>query len=169
MSIIRCRIMINTAIALTLLAATVAVYAQGKSLIKPALSGFVERAVGGRLQKIALDQAERVSPGETLYWVLRSANSGNSPANNYRAVGAISKGTVFIADSASGEGQPTVTYSIDHGESFSARPMVEEKQPDGTVKRVPAPVTRYTHVCLAWREPLAGGASLAAYYQTRVR
>jgi hypothetical protein len=62
-----------------------------------------------------------------------------------------------------------VTYRIDDGQTFSAQPTLEERQPDGTVKRVPAPVSTYTQVRYEWAEPLQAGKTLAASYKVRVK
>jgi hypothetical protein len=47
--------------------------------------------------------------------------------------------------------------------------MVEEKQADGSVKQVPAPVSMYTQVRYEWSDALAGGGKLNASYKVRVK
>lgn len=152
-----------------LFGAAIASLAQGKPAIKSTLSGSVERKMDGKVQEIPLDQSGTVRPGETLRWVLASTNGGNSPVRNLTSVGQIPKGTVFLADSASGDANPAVSYSLDGGKSYSARPVIEEKQPDGSARLVAAPVSLFTHVRFEWREPLGIGASRTAHYQTRVK
>jgi uncharacterized repeat protein (TIGR01451 family) len=154
---------------MVLLGAAVVCLAQGRPGVKSTLSGFVERKQDGRAQEIPLDQSGAVRPGETLRWSLASINGGNAPVRNLASVGQVPKGTVFIAESASGEANPAVSYSLDGGRSYSAHPVIEEKQPDGGVKLVPAPVSLYTHVRFEWREPLGVGASRTAHYRTRVK
>ena len=73
-----------------------------------------------------------------------------------------------MTDSAKAEGAQTF-YSIDGGKSFSAQPMIEEKQADGSVKRVPAPVSMYTEIRYEWSDPLAQGGKLSASYKVRVK
>jgi uncharacterized repeat protein (TIGR01451 family) len=109
-----------------------------------------------------------VNPGEILDWNLMSENSGNAPALNYKAVGHIPRGTEFVAGSAKADGAATV-YSIDGGKSYSPQPTIEEKQADGSVKRVAAPIAMYTDIRYEWADPLAQGGKLSASYKVRVK
>jgi uncharacterized repeat protein (TIGR01451 family) len=137
----------------------------GRPEIKVSLAGSVERSG----QRLALDKIENVRPGEILDWQIVSANEGGASARDYKAVGPIPQGTTFVAGSAQAEAGSVVTYSIDGGQTFAAQPLVEEKQPDGTVKRVPAPVSMYTEVRYEWSDALAAGGKLTASYKVRVR
>ena len=132
--------------------------------VKVELSGSVQRESA----RVALDKATVVNPGEILDWTMTSENSGNAPALNYKAVGHIPRGTEFVAGSAKADGAKTV-FSIDGGKSYSPQPMIEEKQPDGSVKRVPAPSSMYTEVRYEWADPLAQGGKLSATYKVRVK
>lgn len=133
--------------------------------VKVTLTGTVER--GG--ERLALDKAEAVKPGEILDWHITSANEGTGAASEYKTVGMIPEGTAFVAGSAAAEGGSTVTYSIDGGKTFSTQPIIEERQPDGSVKRVPAPVSMYTQVRYEWKDDLAAGGRLNASYKVRVK
>jgi hypothetical protein len=62
-----------------------------------------------------------------------------------------------------------VSYSIDGGKNFAAQPTIEEKQADGTTKRVAAPASLYTQVRYEWSDPLAAGSTLSASYKVRVK
>jgi uncharacterized repeat protein (TIGR01451 family) len=137
----------------------------GRPEVKVQLSGSVEREG----QHLSLDKVENVKAGEILDWQIVSANDGNAPARDYKAVGHIPTGTVLVAGSAAGEGSSTVTYSIDGGQTFQTQPIIEEKQADGTVKRVPAPVSMYTEVRYEWSDALAAGGKLSASYRVRVK
>ena len=139
--------------------------AGGRPEIKVELAGSVERG-GARL---ALDKVENVKPGEVLDWQIVSSNEGTGAARDYKAVGHIPAGTVLVAGSAAAESGSTVTYSIDGGKTFSTQPIVEERQADGTVKRVPAPVSMYTEVRYEWSDAFAPGGRLTASYKVRVK
>ena len=132
--------------------------------VKVELSGSVQRESA----RVALDKATVVNPGEILDWTMTSENSGNAPALNYKAVGHIPRGTEFVAGSAKAEGAKAV-YSIDGGKSYSPQPTIEEKQADGSVKRVPAPVSMYTDIRYEWVDSLAQGGKLSASYKVRVK
>ncbi len=137
----------------------------GQPEVKIALAGAVERGQA----RIALDKAGEVRPGEVLDWTITSANEGTGAAREYKATGQIPQGTVFVAGSTTAEGSANVTYSIDHGKTFVAQPIVEERQADGTMKRVPAPVSMYTQVRYEWSDALAAGSTLKATYKVRVK
>ncbi|HVF50745.1 MAG TPA: hypothetical protein VNA19_11695 [Pyrinomonadaceae bacterium] len=138
---------------------------QGRPEVKIALAGVVQR--GG--QTLALDKVQSVNPGEILQWNITSLNEGDGAAHEYKAVGHIPAGTAFVAGSAVAEGGSNVTYSIDGGKTYSTQPIIEEKQPDGTVKRVAAPVAMYTEVRYEWTDELAAGGKLNASYKVRVK
>lgn len=139
--------------------------AVGRPEVKVFLSGTVLREE----KRLPLEKAATVNPGEILDWTITSANDGNAPANNYQTVGQIPKGTVLVAGSTTADGSANVVYSIDNGKTFSAQPTIEEKQADGSVKVVPAPVSMYTQLRYEWSDPLASGGKLQASYKVRVK
>ena len=139
--------------------------AGGRPEVKVELTGSVERAG----QHLSLDKVENVKPGEVLDWQILSSNDGSAEARDYKTVGHIPSGTTFVAGSANAESSSTVTYSIDGGQTFSTQPVVEERQPDGTVKKVAAPVSMYTEVRYEWSDALSAGGKLSASYKVRVR
>ena len=137
----------------------------GRPEVKVELSGSVERAG----QHLSLDKVENVKPGEVLDWQILSSNDGAAEARDYKTVGHIPAGTTFVAGSASAESGSTVTYSIDGGQTYSSQPIIEERQADGSVKKVPAPVSMYTEVRYEWSDALAAGGKLTASYKVRVK
>jgi uncharacterized repeat protein (TIGR01451 family) len=139
--------------------------AGGRPEVKVELSGSVER--GGN--RLSLDKVENVKPGEILDWQIVSSNEGTAEAHDYKTVGHIPTGTALVSGSASAESGSTVTYSIDGGKTFSTQPVIEERQADGSVKRVPAPVSMYTEVRYEWSDALAAGGKLSASYKVRVK
>jgi uncharacterized repeat protein (TIGR01451 family) len=120
-------------------------------------------------EKLPLEKTDKVNPGEVLDWTITSANDGNAPALEYKTVGQIPKGTTLVAGSATAEGPTTIVYSIDNGQTYSVQPMIEEKQADGSTKRVPAPVSMYTQLRYEWADPLAANTKLSAAYKVRVK
>jgi uncharacterized repeat protein (TIGR01451 family) len=132
--------------------------------VKIQLSAAVERDKA----LLPLDKATVVNPGEILDWTIVSENDGNGAAMDYKTVGHIPAGTTFVSDSAKADGAKAL-YSIDNGKSYSAQPMIEVKQADGSVKQVPAPVSMYTEIRYEWADPLAQGGKLSASYKVRVK
>lgn len=137
----------------------------GRPNIKLNLSGEVLRSN----DSIPLSKAGVIGEGEVLRWTLESANIGDGVAKKYRTVGQIPVGTTIVQDSIKAEGKYQVTYSIDGGKSFKNEPTVEQRQPDGSVKQVPAPLESYTQVRYEWSDDLPAGSHLMASYQVRVR
>lgn len=134
--------------------------------VRVEISGSVERGE----KTVVFNKSETVSAGEVINWTISSRNESDSgAAQNYRVVGQIAKGTQYVADSAQGDNAPAVSFSIDGGKNFSAQPMVEEKQADGSVKLVPAPVSSYTQVRFEWANPLAEKSQYNASYRVRVK
>lgn len=139
--------------------------AAGQPEVKIVLAGAVEREHA----QVALDKAGTVRPGEVLDWTITSQNDGTGPARDFKAVGQIPQGTSFVAGSTTADGTASVTYSIDQGQTFTAQPMIEQRQADGSVKRVPAPVALYTQVRYEWPDALVAGGKLTAVYKVRVK
>ncbi len=157
---------------LTLLVVGVAGFAQKHFMLSNAARPQVKILLAGSVERdsalVPLDKSTVVNPGEILDWTIASENSGTGAAMEYKTVGHIPQGTTFVAGSAKADGANAV-YSIDGGKSYSAQPLIEEKQADGTVKRVPAPVSMYTEIRYEWADPLAQGGKLSASYKVRVK
>ncbi|HSS20250.1 MAG TPA: hypothetical protein VLL54_09255 [Pyrinomonadaceae bacterium] len=136
----------------------------GRPVVKVVLAGVVERDD----TKVPVEKAEMVKSGEVMDWTITSVNEGNAPAEEYKAVGKIPAGTQFVAGTAKADGAVAVTYSIDNGKSFSAAPTVDERQADGSVKKVAAPVSMYNQIRYEWSTPLTEGAKLNASYKVRL-
>lgn len=139
-------------------------FAGAKPAVNVNLAGTVER----ENKVLPLDKAEAVKPGEVLHWTISSENKGDGEAKEYKVVGKIPAGTEFVADSAKPQGSAKVTYSLD-GKNFSAQPMIEEKQADGSVKNVPAPVSMYKQVRFEWENSLNPNEKLNASYDVKVK
>jgi uncharacterized repeat protein (TIGR01451 family) len=137
----------------------------GRPVVKVSLSGTVLR----EQTRLPIEKATTVNPGEILDWTITSENDGNAAAHDYKTIGQIPKGTMLVAGSTTADGSATVAYSIDNGKTFSAQPTIEEKQADGSVKQVPAPVSMYTQVRYEWADPLTEGGKLQASYKVRVK
>jgi uncharacterized repeat protein (TIGR01451 family) len=153
------------AVALALGRPVVQEVASNRPLVKLVLTGAIERDS----KKIAVEKAGPVSPGEVVSFTMNSVNEGSAPAREYRAVGQIPRGSTFVVGSALAGNTVQVTYSINDGQQFSSNPTIDEKQADGTIKKVAAPVSMYTQVRFEWTDPLAAGGTLVASYQVRIK
>jgi uncharacterized repeat protein (TIGR01451 family) len=139
------------------------------TLARPEVKVMLSGAVLRDQEKLPLEKVEKVNPGEILDWTITSENGGNAPAVAYKTVGQIPKGTTFVAGSATADGSTTVVYSIDNGQTYSVQPTIDEQQPDGSVKKVAAPVSMYTQVRYEWADPLAADGKFSAAYKVRVK
>ncbi|MDQ3257068.1 MAG: hypothetical protein M3R15_24780 [Acidobacteriota bacterium] len=142
---------------------------QGVASNRPLVRLFLTGAIERDSKKIPVEKAGPVRPGEVVSFTMSSVNEGSAPAREYRAIGQIPRGATFVAGSALADNAIQVSYSIDDGQMFSSRPMIDEKQADGTIKKVAAPVSMYTQVRFEWADPLAAGGKLMASYQVRVK
>lgn len=132
--------------------------------VKVQLAGSVER----ESKLLPLEKSTVVNPGEVLDWTITSENSGNAAALEYKTIGHIPRGTEFVPGSAKADGARTF-FSIDGGKNFSPQPMIDEKQRDGSTRRVPAPVSMYTEIRYEWADSLAQGGKVSASYKVRVK
>jgi hypothetical protein len=138
------------------------------NIARPEVTVQISGSVQRDNKTVSLEKANAVVAGEMLDWNINSVNQGAGDAQHYRVVGQISAGTTFVAGTAKGEETPQITYSIDAGKTYSALPMIDEKQADGTIKKVAAPVSMYTQVMFEWAKPLVSLAKLNAGYRVRV-
>ncbi|HEV8369180.1 MAG TPA: hypothetical protein VGQ39_14600 [Pyrinomonadaceae bacterium] len=136
----------------------------GTPVMKITLSGTIARSSG----KVAIEKAGSVNPGEVINYTILSNNEGSGPARDFKTVGPIPARTIYVDGSAKAEGAIAV-YSIDGGKSYFAKPMIDERQPDGTTKRVPAPLSMYTQVRFEWSNPIAANSQYSASYQVRLK
>ena len=120
-------------------------------------------------QLLNVEKAGALTSGEVLLWTITSQNAGSAPAQNYKTVGEIPSGTSFVAGSAQADGNVQVTFSINGGKTFETKPLIDQKQPDGSVKKVAAPASLYTQVRYEWNDPLSAGKQLSASYKVRVK
>lgn len=137
----------------------------GRPEVKVSLDGAVER----NSQLIQLEKAGLLNPGEILHWTITSQNAGSAPAHHYKTVGEIPPGTAYLAGSAQAGSGVSILYSIDAGKTYEAKPMIEQKQPDGSLRKVAAPASMYTQVQYEWTEPLSEGKQVSATYKVRVK
>lgn len=133
--------------------------------VSVAIGGFVNRDG----QTLSLAKTDSVRTGEVIDWSIDSKNDGTAAAENYKVVGQIPEGTVFVQGSIRGDQSPAVKYSIDGGKTFSAEPLIDEKQPDGSVRKVPAPISMYTQIRFEWKQSLSAKSSLGVSYRVRVK
>lgn len=111
-----------------------------------------------------------VFPGDVIRYTVRGANSGDRPVKNLVLTQPIPKQTTYVLNSVNvNHPGVAVTYSIDRGKSFVAKPIVKVKMADGKVKIQPAPAELYTHIRWKFEQAVDSSKMLSAAYQVKVK
>jgi len=119
---------------------------------------------------VSLQGNVTVQPGDVLRYTVTGANNGSRPATNLVVTQPIPKQTAYVLNSsATIKSTATVTYSIDNGKTFVAKPTVQVKLANGKVETRPAPAEVYTHVRWKFTDAIATKATIGAVYQVRVK
>ena len=109
-----------------------------------------------------------VQPGDTLRYTVSSDNTGAEPAKNLTITQPVPEQMVYKLDTATSKNEAEVTYSIDNGKTFVAKPKIKVKGENGKTVEKPAPAATYTHV--RWQFPaLAPEAQITAMYDVEVQ
>ncbi|EDY87055.1 conserved repeat domain protein [gamma proteobacterium HTCC5015] len=91
--------------------------------------------------------AEKVEPGQVVFYTLTYRNVGDSVANNIKLKDAFPENTTYEAGSAWGDGA-VIEFSIDQAESFKKPSMLkyQVESVDGEKEEKEASVENYTHI-----------------------
>jgi uncharacterized repeat protein (TIGR01451 family) len=154
---------------ITLIALVVVAGSAFAALVRPEVKISLFGTVTRENKPVDVEKAGNLNPGEILNWTINSMNAGSAPAQNYKTVGEIPTGTAYVASSAKADGNVNIVYSIDDGKTFSEKPMIDQKQPDGSNKKVAAPVAMFTQIRYEWSDPLSEGKQFSASYKVRVK
>lgn len=98
--------------------------------------------------------AERVVPGETVFYTITFTNISDDTADNVVITNPIAENLIYLDGSASGEGM-NIQFSTDGGESFAAAEDLIVTD-NGTNRQATA--EDFTHVRWVMRNDLAAGA-----------
>lgn len=91
--------------------------------------------------------ADEVEPGKVIYYTLEYRNDGDEAARNVQLKDKLPDNTLYIPDSAWGEGA-RIEFSIDDASTFKqpSRLTYEVVKADGKAEMVEATVESYTHI-----------------------
>jgi uncharacterized repeat protein (TIGR01451 family) len=107
-----------------------------------------------------------LKPGDIVRYDVTATNTGDSAAAGVRPLDQIPPGTAYVEGSAAGPG--TVEFSLDHGKTWSALPMVVVR--DGGVERsVKADPATYTTIRWTMTNALKPAASERFLFEVLVR
>jgi uncharacterized repeat protein (TIGR01451 family) len=111
-----------------------------------------------------LVETQSASPGDVVQYTLTYSNKGDEAATNAVIDDAIPKGTLFIGNSAAGEGAE-ITFSNDGGKTFApaVKLTYEIKLPSGEVEKRTATPDEYTHVRWTLKAVPAGATGKVSF------
>lgn len=111
-----------------------------------------------------------VQPANIIRYTVSGTNNSDRPASNLVFTQPIPKQTKYVLNSATtANNGAKITYSIDNGKSFIAKPTIQVKLPDGKVETRPAPAELYTHVRWNFGSAISPKATVSGNYQVQVR
>ena len=116
-------------------------------------------------------EATEARPGQVVEYRVTATNEGETtlPAGNVVVTGPVPEGTLYLADSAAGEAEVSLTFSADGGETFSAPPvMIMVTNDDGEEEEVEAAPEQYTAVRWSVERALEPEESLNFSYRVTV-
>jgi uncharacterized repeat protein (TIGR01451 family) len=117
----------------------------------------------------SLEDGSQVLPGDALRYTVQSENEGDLAAKKLVITQPIPQQMVYNLNSATSTAKTTITYSIDGGKNFVAKPMIKKTLEDGKVVEVPAPADLYTHVRWKFNGDLSAQKDATASYEVKVK
>lgn len=136
-----------------LVAATSAVAAQAqKGQVTSVLQAY--RVVVGKDGAETFADAAKARPGDVLEYRLTYENGTGGAIGNLQATLPIPQGMAFVPGSCA----PAGALASADGANYAAMPLMrEQKQPDGSVKKIPVPVEQYRSLRWTVSQLEAGG------------
>lgn len=141
-------------------------------LLLTAQKRIIQKDAEGK-QKISWQELQgnvTVTPGEVLRYKVTGANKSDRPVKNLVLTQPIPQRTAYILNTVTvNHPGAIVTYSIDKGKTFVAKPIIKIKLSNGKVETQPAPAEMYTHVRWNFAQPINPKTAVSAAYQVKVR
>jgi uncharacterized repeat protein (TIGR01451 family) len=142
--------------------------AQKQSQLQLQLAAAKRVEVEGKTTWQAAGSKLTAKPGDVLRYTLKGANQGQTALNNLELTQPVPQGMVYALNSVVNPGG-TLTYSIDGGKTYQAKPMVKVVLANGQTETRPAPAEAYTHLHWQLTQALAAGNQVEVAYEVVVR
>lgn len=143
--------------------------ALAKPTVALKLVGFVaEKDASGKIVSVPVESVQP-KPGEAIRYTITASNVSGDAARSFVPQGRIPVGTAFEAGSSTIAAPGRIEYSLDAGKTWSAKPMVPVKKPDGTTVMKPADPATYTNLRWITGKALAAHASASYTYVVLVK
>jgi uncharacterized repeat protein (TIGR01451 family) len=110
--------------------------------------------------------ADRVSPGDRLFYTLEVRNTDAAPVAAPTVTYPIPEHTEYVADSAIGPGAE-VSFSVDEGRRFDSPEKLKVRTPEGSLR--PAVAADYTHIRWQLKKTLNGHAVAFVRFRALVK
>ncbi len=137
-----------------------------KQPISIAMNAFVVQhdQAGNEVLKVA----KTAEPGQKIQYQLVYKNSGKKAYKAGAITGPIPTNTHYLANTTSTKVSAKMLVSIDGGKTFEGEPVTrQQKMPNGTMKAVVIPASKYTHV--RWKPVNSIKAGEKQLYNFRVQ
>ena len=114
---------------------------------------IVEKSADGK-ETVRFGPADRVAPGDEVFYNLDFANESDEAATNVKLVMPVPSEVAYVENSATGEGAD-IAFSIDGGKTFSQRGALKVTI-DGEERLAKA--DQITHIRWSYADDIAPGA-----------
>lgn len=110
-----------------------------------------------------------VQPGDILRYTLESKNHGEVSAKNLALTQPVPQGMIYELKSAKGYNGAEITFSIDNGKTYAAKPTIKVELQNGEIKYLPAPADAYTNIRWKFNTPINPEGKTKVSYKLKVR
>jgi uncharacterized repeat protein (TIGR01451 family) len=110
--------------------------------------------------------ADRVVPGDRLFYTLQVLNTDAAPVAAPTVTYPVPEHMEYVADSAIGPGAE-VSFSVDAGRSFDSPEKLKVRTPEGSLR--PAVAADYTHIRWQLKKNLKGHAVAFVRFRALVK
>ena len=157
-------------VTLTLILALMAGFAYAQEPGQIVLNSIIQKEIEVVNEKgereIKLVEAGNAIPGDELILTINYTNQGTEPAENVVLVNPVPEYTVYVADSAGGEGT-SVTFSVDDGVSYGSPDSLTVTGEDGKPRA--AVPDDYTHIRWVRTGSLLPGQGGNVFFRVRLK
>jgi uncharacterized repeat protein (TIGR01451 family) len=145
---------------------TVGAKASSAAIVLKAIAEVQMRVSFSGREATKLVPADRVVPGDEIFYTLEIRNTGSATVPAPSVVYPVPEHTRYVADSAIGPGAE-VSYSIDGGRSFDVPENLQLAGPSGAPR--PATSADYTHIRWQFKHGLKGKSVAFARFRAVVK
>jgi uncharacterized repeat protein (TIGR01451 family) len=129
---------------------------------------ILEKDASGKITPVPVDSIP-AKPGEAIRYTITASNTSGEVAKKFVPEGRIPNGTQYESGSSTIAAPGHIEFSLDNGKTWSEKPMVRVKAPDGSTAMKPADPVTYTNIRWVSGRDLAAHASTSYTYVVLVK